>query len=349
MCIYRECGVHFCMNKKKGVGSATASKYGGDCRKKVMEENKVVEAVQEEIPSMDDMKEALEKSYRTVRPGDVVTGTVISVDETEAVLDLDYFAPGKIAVADFSDDPAFSMVNSVKVGDQVTATVVRTDDGSGCLQLSAKKANEERAWKHFGEMLESGEAVEVTVKEAVKGGVVTFVEGVRGFIPASKLSLSYVEDLSVFVGQKLSVQVITVEQEKKKLVLSARELLMEAKKQEKKNRVLQFTPDSVVQGVVEQLMPYGAFVKLGDGISGLVHISQISNKRLQHPKEKLTEGQEVTVKVLKVENGKISLTMKDIDGPVEVEATEKEEAPRTYKDKGGATTSLADLFKNIQL
>lgn len=314
-----------------------------------MEENKVVETVQEAIPSMDDMKDALEKSYRTMRPGDVVTGTVISVDETEAVLDLDYFAPGKIAAADFSEDPAFSVVESVHVGDTVTATVVRTDDGSGCLQLSAKKASQDKAWKHFAEMLESKEAVEVTVKEAVKGGVVAYVEGIRGFIPASKLSLSYVEDLSVFVGQKLSVQVITVEADKKKLVLSAKELLMEAKKQEKQNRVLQFTPGSVVKGVVEQLMPYGAFVKLGDGISGLVHISQISNKRLQHPKEKLSEGQEVTVKVLKVENGKISLTMKEVEGPVEVDASEEEAAPRSYRDKGAATTSLGDLFKNIKL
>ena len=260
--------------------------------------------------TMKDYEKELEASFRTIKEGDVIQGTVIDVNEQEVVLDLKYYTQGVIKAEDMSKDPGFSIMNDVKIGEVIEASVVRMDDGQGNIQLSKKEANDILAWDVLAGYLEEKKNLTVKVSDVVNAGVVAFLEGIRGFIPASQLSLSYVEDLTAFKGKELTVRVITVDKTKEKLVLSAKEILKEQARQEHDHKVAMLAPGTVLEGVVESLQPYGAFVDLKDGLSGLVHISQISQKRIKKPSEVLSVGDKVKVKVLNTNNGKISLSMK---------------------------------------
>ena len=175
--------------------------------------------------TMKDYEKELEASFKKVQEGDILTGTVISVDEKEVVLDLRYYAEGIIPAEDYSREPGFNLKEDVHLGDEVSATVVRTDDGHGNILLSRVEATDVLAWDRLKEMKASGEVIDVIVKGVVNSGVVAYVEGIRGFIPASKLALSYVEDTNDYLNKHLQVQVIDVEEDSKKLILSAQELL----------------------------------------------------------------------------------------------------------------------------
>lgn len=144
--------------------------------------------------SMKDYETELEASFKKIEEGDILTGTVISVDEKEVVIDLKYYAEGIIPAEDYSREPGFSLKEGVKVGDEVSATVVRKDDGNGNILLSRVEASDVLSWDKLKELKESGEILDVTVKGVVNGGVIVYVEGIRGFVPASKLALTYVED-----------------------------------------------------------------------------------------------------------------------------------------------------------
>ena len=297
--------------------------------------------------TMKDYEKELEASFKKVQEGDILTGTVISVDEKEVVLDLRYYAEGIIPAEDYSREPGFNLKEDVHVGDEVSATVVRTDDGQGNILLSRVEATDVLAWDRLKEMKASGEVIDVIVKGVVNSGVVAYVEGIRGFIPASKLALSYVEDTNDYLNKHLQVQVIDVDEDSKKLILSAKELLREKAEEERKNKISNIQPGFVTEGKVESLQPYGAFVDLGNGLSGLVHISQICEKRIKKPSEVLTVGDTVKVKVISVKDGKLSLSIKEAS---DLMAKDVEEETFEIPDSGEqATTSLGSLFANIKL
>ena len=197
-------------------------------------------------------------------------------------------------------------------------------------------------WNVVQSYLEKGTVLPVKIEGIVNGGAIAMVEGIRGFIPASRLSLSYIEDLESYLLKDIEVQVIDVDQANNRLVLSARELLKEKEKKEREEKI---KVGSVLTGTVESLQNYGAFVRLEDGLSGLVHVSQISQKRIKFPKDVLNVGDEVQVKVIGVKDGKISLSMKALEEAIQEEEEVKVEIPKS-EDIG---TSLGDLFKNIQL
>ena len=182
------------------------------------------------------------------------------------------------------------------------------------------------------------------VEGVVNGGVIVMVEGIRGFIPASQLSLSYVENLEDYLLQEIDVQIIDVDQASNRLVLSARELLKAKERAAKDALLASVKIDSILTGTVESLQSYGAFVRLENGLSGLIHISQISDKRIKAAKEVLAVGDTVNVKVIGIKDGKISLSMKALIEPEE-EVVEKVEIPKAEE----IGTSLGDLFKNIKL
>jgi small subunit ribosomal protein S1 len=213
-------------------------------------------------------------------------------------------------------------------------------------QFGALNEEEKAQWEELENLKNEKSEIDVKVKEVVKSGVVAFVNEVRGFIPASKLSLNYVDNLDEFLGKHIKVRIIELDPESKKLILSAKEILRE-KEEEKKNQALSdMKPGMVVNGVVESLQPYGAFVRLDNGLSGLVHISQISNKRLKTPSEVLTVGDQVTAKLTQIKDGKLSLSIKALNDVMEEsEPLEKIEIPKAEE----LTTSLASLFKNIKL
>lgn len=297
--------------------------------------------------TMKDYEKELEASFKKVQEGDILAGTVISVDEKEVVLDLRYYAEGIIPAEDYSREPGFNLKEDVHVGDEVSATVVRTDDGHGNILLSRVEATDVLAWDRLKEMKASGEVIDVIVKGVVNSGVVAYVEGIRGFIPASKLALSYVEDTNDYLNKHLQVQVIDVDEDSKKLILSAKELLREKAEEERKNKISNIQPGFVTEGKVESLQPYGAFVDLGNGLSGLVHVSQICEKRIKKPSEVLTVGDTVKVKVISVKDGKLSLSIKEAS---DLMAKDVEEETFEIPDSGEqATTSLGSLFANIKL
>lgn len=200
-------------------------------------------------------------------------------------------------------------------------------------------------WNRVGDYLEKKTVLPVKVEGIVKGGVIAVVEGIRGFIPASQLSLSYVENLEDYLLKDIEVQVIEADQTENRLIMSALGILKEQRKKEKEALVASVKVDSVLKGTVETLQAYGAFVKLENGLSGLVHVSQISDKRIKTPADVLEVGQEVDVKVIAIKDGKISLSMKALIEPKEEEIVEKVELPKAEN----IGTNLGDLFKNIQL
>lgn len=297
--------------------------------------------------TMKDYEKELEESMKKIEEGDIITGTVISVDEKEVILDLKYYAEGVIPAEDYSREPGFNLKEEVHPGEEVSATVIRKDDGNGNILLSRVSAADVLAWDKIREYRESGEVLDVVVKGITNGGVIAYVEDVRGFIPASKLSLSYVEDTNEYLNKHIQVQVIDFDKESKKLILSAKELLREKAEEERKNKISNVQTGLVTEGVVESLQPYGAFVDLGNGLSGLVHISQICEKRIKKPSEVLTVGDKVKVKVIAVKDGKLSLSIKEAS---DMMAKEIEEEVYEIPDSGEeATTTLGALFAGIKL
>ena len=275
------------------------------------------------METMADFREELEASLKKVRVGDVITGTVIDVKEDAVLVDLKTYADGIIRKEDLSEDPEFNMLLEIHPGDEITATVMATNDGEGNMVLSKKEANAVLAWDKLKQMMEDRTMVKVKIQEVVNSGAIAYLEGIRGFIPASRLSDEYVEELEEWNGRTVEVTVITADEESRRLVLSGREAAKEKKQAELGKKIAKCEVGAVMNGTVETLKDYGAFVALENGLTGLLHISQISAQRIKHPGVVLKEGQEVTVKIISTENNKISLSMK-------VLAEEQAEARRPH-------------------
>ena len=295
--------------------------------------------------TMADYARELEASFRTIREGDVISGTVIDVRATGVTLDLGYYAPAVIKTEDLSRDPSFSVLADIHVGDTLEGTVVKRDDGAGNIQMSCVEAAETLGWDRLKQYQEEKTILKIKVSESVNQGVTAYVEGIRGFIPASQLALDYVEDTTGFVGKTLEVRVITVDSDRQKLVLSAKDVLKEKEVERLNHKISMIVPGTVVEGRVESLMPYGAFVDLGDGLSGLVHISQ---KRLKKPSEVLTVGDTVRAVVLNTKDNRISLSIKAAAENAEPDELEEKQAEE-YSSKEAVGTSLGDLLKGLKL
>lgn len=298
------------------------------------------------MESMKDYARELEASFRKINVGDIITGTVIAVSEEEITLDLNYYTQGIIKVENFSNDPDFAVLEMIHVGDEIEATVIRKDDGQGNMELSRKEANDTLAWDKFAEMMEAGTVANVRIKESVPSGVVAYLEGIRAFIPASQLALDYVEDTESWIGKEVEVKVITADVENQKLVLSGKAVAREAAVEERNHKISMIVPGSVMEGTVESLMPYGAFISLGDGLSGLVHVSQICERRIKKPSEVLKEGQKVKVKVLNTNDNKISLSMKALEE--EMVDTEPVEEIESYTSNETVGSSLGALLSGLK-
>ena len=298
--------------------------------------------------TMADYADELEASFRRINEGEIMTGTVIGVSETEITLDFGYYTDGLIKLEDASDDPSFSIKERIQPGQKISATVIKRDDGAGHILLSMKAAADVLAWDRLTQLKDSQENVSVKISGITKGGAVAYLEGVRGFIPASKLALTFVEedDLQNYIGKSIDVRVITAEKEGKRLVMSARDILREQAAEARSRKISNVEVGLVTEGTVESIKPYGAFINLGNGLSGLLHVSQISSQRIKNPAAVLTEGQKVKVKVIANKDGKLSLSMKVLEEvPAEEIQEETFELPQTEQ----LTTSLGSLFAKLKL
>lgn len=201
-------------------------------------------------------------------------------------------------------------------------------------------------WNIVQNYMENQTNLTLKVEGVVNGGVIVKVEGLRGFVPASRLSLSYIEDLETYLLKEITVRVIEADPEENRLVLSAREYLKEEEAKERAARIAQIQVGAVMDGTVESLQSYGAFIRFEDGLSGLVHVSQICEKRIKTPADVLKTGEQVKVKVIGIKDGKLSLSIKAL---AEEKEQEEEDIPVELPKSEAIGTNLGDLFKNIQL
>lgn len=297
------------------------------------------------MQTMADLMDELEATLKKIRVGDVVTGTVIDVTEDAVLVDLKSYCDGVIRKADLSEDPDFNMMEEIHPGDEITATVLATNDGEGNMVLSKKEANAILAWDKLRQMMEDRTVVKVKIQEVVNAGAIAYLEGIRGFIPASRLADEFVEELAEWNGKTVEVTVITADEENRRLVLSGREAAREKKQAETNKKIAKCEVGAVMNGTVETLKDYGAFVALENGLTGLLHISQISTQRIKHPGVVLKEGQEVTVKIISTANNKVSLSMKEL---IEEQAEAEAHETYDYKEEGQASTGLGALLKGLK-
>lgn len=304
-------------------------------------------AVAQPVETMDDYKEELEQSYKKISAGDLLKGTIAGKSDTEASVDLGLHSEGIIPLSELSFDPHFSINSDINIGDQVAVIVIKEDDGQGNILLSKKQADNILAWEALKEMLDNETVVNVKISGVVNGGVIVYVNGIRGFIPASQLSISYVEDLNEWLHKTVDAKIITIDEKKKRLVLSAKTVALEKANADKAAKINSINTGDVFEGKVDKITTYGAFIDLGDGLSGLVHISQISQKHIKSPNEVIKKGDPAKVKVIAIKDGKLSLSMKAL---LEVDETKEFYKEKfNYKAEGEATTGLKSLLSGIKL
>lgn len=262
--------------------------------------------------NMEEMMEHIDSSIKKFRDGDIVKGKVISITENEAIVNIGYMSDCIIPKNEVSDERDFNISDILNVDDEINIYIDKLNDGEGNVLGSKKRADSIVVWNDLKEYMENDKMINVTVKEAVKGGVVAFIKGIRAFIPASQLSLSYVKDLNEFVGKELEVKVIELDKEKRRVVLSRREI-EQAELEVKREEIWKtLKVGEKVPGTVRRLTNFGAFVDLG-GIDGLVHLSQLSWNRVKEASEVVSVGDKVEVYILDLnrEKGRISLSLKD--------------------------------------
>jgi small subunit ribosomal protein S1 len=263
-------------------------------------------------------------------------------------VDLGYYAEGIIKLEELSNDPRFSIKADVFIGEEISATIIKEDDGEGNILLSKKNADNILSWTSLKNYMNQRTIIKVKIAQAVNSGVITYLEGIRAFIPASQLSLNYVEDLESWVNKELETIVITVDEDNQKLVLSGKEVERDKALADKSSKISRLQLGLITTGIVEKIVPYGAFINIGEGLSGLVHISQICGKRIKTPNEVIKEGQEVTVKIIEVKEGKVSLSMKAVEESADV-INDVNDVPFEYSSGSEVSTGLAGLLANIKL
>ncbi len=272
-------------------------------------------SVMSEIENNKSFEEMIDSSLVTLRTGDIVKGTVISVsDSGEVSVNLGYKSDGLISRADFSDDPNVNPADVVKPGDEIEVFVVRVNDGDGNVQLSKKKADADKNYAVIEEAFNNGTTVKAKVTDTVKGGLIGLSDGVRVFIPSSQISNRYVEDLSSFIGKEFDFEILEFDKAKRRVVLG-RKALAQKEIDEKRAQVFaSINPGDRIDGTVSRIVDFGAFVDLG-GVDGLIHISEMSWGRVKKVSDVLSVGDSVKVTVLDVnpEKGKISLSLKDLN------------------------------------
>ncbi len=247
-----------------------------------------------------------------LRPGQVVRGKVVQIGTDGVLVDVGYKTEGFVPLRELSYRQVESPADLVSLGDEFDVWVVSINGEEGTLRLSRRRAEEARNWGRLQELRRSGEIIEVPVVEAVKGGLVVDV-GMRGFIPASQVELGYVQDLEKYVGLTLQVRVTEVDKSKRRVILSRKAVLEEERIRLREEIWSRLAESQVYSGVVKSLTTFGAFIDLG-GVDGLLHVSEMSWGRVEHPSQVLDEGQAVEVMVLRLdrERGKISLGLKQV-------------------------------------
>ncbi len=263
-----------------------------------------------DIGSEEDFLAAIDETIKYFNDGDIVEGTIVKVDRDEVLLDIGYKTEGVIPSRELSIKHDVDPHEVVTVGDVIEALVLQKEDKEGRLILSKKRAQYERAWGTIEQLKEEDGVVTGTVIEVVKGGLILDI-GLRGFLPASLVEMRRVRDLQPYVGKELEAKIIELDKNRNNVVLSRRAWLEQTQSEVRSEFLAKLARGQVRQGVVSSIVNFGAFVDLG-GVDGLVHVSELSWKHIDHPSEVVEVGQEVTVEVLDVDmdRERVSLSLK---------------------------------------
>jgi small subunit ribosomal protein S1 len=263
-----------------------------------------------DIGGPEELAKAYEATIKSFEEGDIVAGKVVQVDKDEVLLDIGYKSEGVIPARELTIKHDIDPRQVVNLGDEIEALVTQKEDKEGRLILSKKKAQYERAWGQIEKVMNDDGVVDGTVIEVVKGGLIVDI-GLRGFLPASLVDLRRVRDLHPFVGKKIEAKIIELDRNRNNVVLSRRKYLEEAQSEGRKKFLEELQRGEVRKGTVSSIVNFGAFVDLG-GVDGLVHVSELSWRHVEHPSEVVQVGQEVEVEVLDVdlERERISLSLK---------------------------------------
>ncbi|MCD4550165.1 MULTISPECIES: 30S ribosomal protein S1 [unclassified Schaalia] len=263
-----------------------------------------------DIGSTEDLLAAIDETIKYFNDGDIVEGTVVKVDHDEVLLDIGYKTEGVILSRELSIKHDVNPDDVVAVGDHIEALVLQKEDKEGRLLLSKKRAQYERAWGQIEKVKEEEGVVTGTVIEVVKGGLIIDI-GLRGFLPASLVEMRRVRDLQPYIGRELEAKIIELDKNRNNVVLSRRAWLEQTQSEVRTNFLHTLGKGQVRKGNVSSIVNFGAFVDLG-GVDGLVHVSELSWKHIDHPSEVVEVGQEVTVEVLDVDmdRERVSLSLK---------------------------------------
>lgn len=263
-----------------------------------------------DIGTAEDFLAAVDATMKYFNDGDIVEGTVVKIDHDEVLLDIGYKTEGVILSRELSIKHDVDPSEIVEVGDVIEALVLTKEDKEGRLMLSKKRAQYERAWGTIEELKEKDEPVTGTVIEVVKGGLIMDI-GLRGFLPASLVEMRRVRDLQPYVGKELEAKIIELDKNRNNVVLSRRAFLEQTQSEVRSEFLNQLQKGQIRKGVVSSIVNFGAFVDLG-GVDGLVHVSELSWKHIDHPSEVVEVGQEVTIEVLDVDmdRERVSLSLK---------------------------------------
>jgi small subunit ribosomal protein S1 len=263
-----------------------------------------------DIGSAEDFLAAVEKTLKFFNDGDLIEGIVVKIDRDEVLLDVGYKTEGVIPSRELSIRHDADPSEIVSVGDTVEALVLQKEDKEGRLILSKKRAQYERAWGDVEKVRDADGTVTGTVIEVVKGGLIVDI-GLRGFLPASLIELRRVRDLGPYLGQKVEAKILELDKNRNNVVLSRRALLEESQSANRSTFLADLAKGQIRTGVVSSIVNFGAFIDLG-GVDGLVHVSELSWKHIEHASEVVEIGQEVTVEVLEVDSDRerVSLSLK---------------------------------------
>ncbi len=277
-----------------GASTPTDSLKEVVTRMSELENKDLTQPIEEE--NHNDFMAEVESTLVRIRPGQTLTGKVVQITEDEVCVSIGYKADGLIKRADLVDQ-------DVKLDDEIEVEVVKVNDGEGNVLLSQRNIVNRKAWDALMEKYEAGEYVDAVGKEAVKGGLIADIGGVRAFVPASQLSQRYVEKIADFVGKDMKLKIIEVDKQKKRVVASRKAVVAEEAEAKKKAAWEKLEEGVVIHGIVRRLTDFGAFVDVG-GVDGLIHITDLCWGRIKHPSEVVKPNQEVDVKVLSLDREK---------------------------------------------
>ncbi|OGE80833.1 MAG: hypothetical protein A3E98_01670 [Candidatus Doudnabacteria bacterium RIFCSPHIGHO2_12_FULL_48_11] len=296
-------------------------------------------AITTDYQTMQDLLAAPGSEITVPKAGDVLEGTVLSVGKNEVYLDIEGIGLGVVRGRELFDETV--RLSALKIGDKVLASVLESENKEGNIELSFRQAGQERVWQTLEEKMRSREIINTKILEANKGGLMVEINGVMGFLPVSQLSTEHyprveegdknkiLEVLKSYIGQMFDVQIITSDAHDEKLIVSEKATSEEALRA----KVAKLKIGEIVEGEISGIVDFGIFLKFGDGLEGLVHISELAWSRIEHPKDLFKVSQKIRAQIISIEKDRISLSLKRLEPDPWLELIKKYEVGQTVKGK----------------